>query len=49
MIQQSRDTVTWFAVSSESITAADIMPAVKIARLLAIITNTLNVLMAAFY
>jgi hypothetical protein len=49
MIQQSWDAVIWFAVSSESITAAEIMPAVNIARLLAIVTKTLNVIMAASY
>jgi hypothetical protein len=49
MIQQSREAVTRFAVSSESITAAHIIPAVKIATLLAMITKTLSVIMAASY
>jgi hypothetical protein len=49
MIQQSREAVTWFAASSESMTAAHIMPAAKIARLLAMITETLSVIMAASY
>jgi len=49
MIQHVREAVIWFAVSSESMTAAHIIPTVKITRLFATMTKTLSVVMTASY